>query len=154
MNSRYHWGFIIGPKNESREEVRGLRCNVRNYPLRGWTYEETKLQNVKSTNNLLARIRVAKIEDEKRLLEILRETPLVQDDPEFRCRTWMADVLSRIANSESSAVGTSELDWSRIEQKARRYVEKKAASGRYLEADQALESKPTWDMMEQKEIVE
>ncbi|KAJ4164507.1 hypothetical protein LMH87_006179 [Akanthomyces muscarius] len=98
---KYHWGFIIGPKNESKEEVRGLRCNVRNYPLRGWTYEETKLQNVKSTNNLLARIRVAKIEDEKRLLEILRETPLVQDDPEFRCRTWMADVLSRIANSES-----------------------------------------------------
>ena len=109
---------------------------------------------MKSTSNLLARLLVAKIEDEKRLLKILRKTAVVQDDPNFRCRTWMSDALLRIAEAEPKVVGTSELNWSKIERKARRYVEKKTASGRYLEAERMLEPKPTWDMMEQKEIVE
>ncbi|OAR01096.1 hypothetical protein LLEC1_05445 [Akanthomyces lecanii] len=151
---KYHWGFLIGPKNESKQQVPGLRCHVKNHPVQGWTYEEVELPNVRSTNSLLARIVIAKIEDKKRLLKILRQTPVVQSDPDFRCRTWIADTLLRPANSESSVVGTSQLNWDKIERKARRYVEKKAAAGRYSEAGRMLEPKPTWDMMEQKELVE
>ena len=151
---RYHWGFLIGPKDENtKASTPGLRCHVKNHPLNGWVYEEVELQNVTSTNNLLARLVIAKIEDEKRLLKILKRTAIKHGDPNFRCRTWMADALSRISKAEPRAVGTSELDWNKIERKGRRYVEKKAAEGRYLEAERMAEPKPTWDMMEQKEIV-
>ncbi|KID93386.1 hypothetical protein MAJ_10653, partial [Metarhizium majus ARSEF 297] len=150
---KYHWGFLIGPKDEDKTVAPGLRCHVKNNPINGWVYEEVDLQNVRSTVSLLARIVIAKIEDEKRLLKILRKTTIIQDDPDFRCRTWMADALSRIAKADPKVVGTSELDWKKIERKARRYVEKKVAEGRYLEVDRMLEPKPTWDMMEQKEII-
>ena len=61
----------------------------------GWEYEEVPLANVQSTNSLLARIVVAKIEDEPRLIQILQTTPVVQNDPTWRCRSWVADVLGR-----------------------------------------------------------
>lgn len=108
---------------------------------------------MKSTNTLLARLVIAKIENEKELLRILRETVVIQNDPSFRCRTWMADALSRISKADPKVVGTSELDWSKIERLARRYVEDKVAAGRYLEAERMLKPKPTWDMMEQREII-
>ncbi|PQK16046.1 hypothetical protein BB8028_0006g03670 [Beauveria bassiana] len=151
---KYHWGFLIGPKDESAELVPGLRCHVKNHPLQGWAYEEVGLRNVKATNTLLARIVIAKIEDKKRLLRLLRETRVVQNDPNFRCRTWVSDALLRISNSKPSVVGTSELDWDKIERKARRYVEKKTAAGRYLEADRMLDPKPTWNLMEEKEVTD
>lgn len=130
---KYHWGFLIGPKDEDNAQTPGLRCHVKNHPIDSWVYEEVKLRNVKSTVNLLARFVIAKIEDEKRLLKILRKTAIIHGDPNFRCRTWMADALLRISKAEPKVIGTSELDWNKIERKARRYVEKKVAEGRYLE---------------------
>lgn len=112
------------------------------------------IRNVKATTTLLARLVIAKIENERELLRVLRETPVVQDDPEFRCRTWMADALVRMANTKPCVVDTSQLDWEKVERKARRYVEKEHATGRYEDVDVVMEPKPTWDMMEQKEVVE
>lgn len=104
---------------------------MKNHPIDGWVYEEAELQNVKSTASLLARFVIAKIENEKRLLKILRKTAIIQGDPNFRCRTWIADALSRISKAEPKVIGTSELDWNKIERNARRYIEKKVAEGRH-----------------------
>ena len=49
----------------------GARYHVKNAPLGGWVYEEIPLENVRATNSLLARILIAKIEDEERLIDIL-----------------------------------------------------------------------------------
>jgi hypothetical protein len=68
------------------------------------------LLNVQSTVNLLARILIAKIENEERLVEILRSVPVVQDDPNWRCRTWLANALAAI-KTDGKAVGTAQLDW-------------------------------------------
>ncbi|KAF9773223.1 hypothetical protein IL306_008996 [Fusarium sp. DS 682] len=149
---RYHWGFLIGPKKESDDEVPGMRYHVTNPPGQGWVYEELPLSNVRTTTRLLARILIAKVEDEKRLVEIIRNTPVVQNDPNWRCRTWVADVLSRIAE-DGSAVGTSELDWAKIEPFAREYVANKTAAGRYLDFKTVQLPKPTWDMLQGKEVV-
>ncbi|KAM3525981.1 hypothetical protein MY4038_007058, partial [Beauveria bassiana] len=73
---KYHWGFLIGPKDESKRKVPGLRCHVRNHPLQGWKYEEVELEDVRATATLLARMIIAKIEDKERLLKILRNTLL------------------------------------------------------------------------------
>lgn len=129
-----------------------MRYHVTNDPIQGWTYSEVSLANVQSTNNLLARILIAKVEDENRLIDIFRSTAVVQGDPNWRCRTWVADVLSRIAK-DGTAVGTAELGWNRIEAVARDYVAKKTAAGRYLNAADMVLPKPTWDMLEGKETV-
>lgn len=131
-----------------------MRCHVKNPPIGGWVYEEADLDNVQTTTGLLARMIIAKIEDEEQLFKILRETPVVQDDPNFRCRTWMGHALERLSVAEPRAVGTAELNWDTIQQTARRYVGEKTASGRYAEASRLRMPKPTWDMMEHKETIE
>jgi len=118
-----------------------------------WIYEEVPLPNVRSTVNLLARVLVAKIKNEDRLVAILRGTPVVQDDPSWNCRTWLADALRRIREDGKKAVGTSLLYWDRIEQVARVYVAEKTAGGRYDQGMDMTLPKPTWDLLEGKELV-
>lgn len=95
----------------------------------GWEYEESSLNNVRTNNNLLARIIIAKIEDEQRLVDLFRQRPVVQGDPNWRCRTWIASALVAIAK-DGKCVGTAELDWQKIEGVARQYVGDKTAGGR------------------------
>ncbi|KAF2264793.1 hypothetical protein CC78DRAFT_553322 [Lojkania enalia] len=138
---KYHWGFLIGPKAERKDVIPGARYHVKNSPF-GWTYEEIPLENVRTTNNLLARILIAKIEDEQRLIALFRRLPVVQGDSNWRCRTWVASALAEIAK-----------DGKCIEAFARRYVGDKTASGRYRSAADMLKPKPTWDMLENRERV-
>ncbi|EME42134.1 hypothetical protein DOTSEDRAFT_36062 [Dothistroma septosporum NZE10] len=107
--NRYHWGLLIGPKNEGSNQVPGKRYHVKNTPVDGWKYEEVELDNVRNTNSLLARILIAKVEDLTRLTTILRSVPVVQDDPNWRCRTWIATALS-VLERDGKAVGTSQLN--------------------------------------------
>lgn len=148
---RYYWGFLIGPKAENRDVIPGARYHVKNSPF-GWKYEEIPVENVRTTNSLLARILIAKIEDHQRLIELLRCLPVVQGDLNWRCRTWVGIALAEIAK-DGKCVGTAELSWSKIETFARQYVGRKTAAGRYRSAADMSKSKPTWDMLENKESV-
>ncbi|KAI5455762.1 hypothetical protein BGZ63DRAFT_368375 [Mariannaea sp. PMI_226] len=145
---KYHWGFLVGPKSEKKAKVPGMRYHVKNRP-NGWIYEEVALENVRSTNTLLARVLIAKIEDNERLVQILRSVPVVQNDPNWRCRSWVADALASI-ESDGAVVGKAVLDWETIEYIAREYVASKIALGRYNSGDMRR-PKPTWDMLEEKE---
>lgn len=149
---KYHWGFLVGPKLETNPPVAGTRYHVRNRAMTGWEYEAVPLRNVANTTTLLARILVAKIIDKARLVGIFETTPVVQNDPNWRCRTWIAEVLRRIAD-DGKTVGTGVLDWTRIESAARQYVANKTASGRYAHASRLLGPKPTWDMITGTELV-
>ena len=142
----------MGPKIEGKAQVPGRRFHVKNRPFEGWIYEEVSLPNVQSTTSLLARIVVAQVEDKARLIQILRSTPVVQSNPNWRCRTWVVDVLNRLA-ADRKAVGTAQLDWSKIEPLARQYVAEKTAAGRYATAELLLSPTPTWDMLEDTEVV-
>ncbi|KAI1118227.1 hypothetical protein F5Y14DRAFT_438655 [Nemania sp. NC0429] len=149
---KYHWGFLIGPKVEEGEDVvPGARYHVKN-SLQEWTFEEAALVNIRNTKGLLARIVIAKIEDEQRLVALLRRVPVIQDNPNWRCRTWVADALAEIAK-DGKCVGTAELDWQKIEALARQYVGDKSVSGRYLTPADVLRPKPTWDMLGNRESV-
>nr|POE49203.1 hypothetical protein CFP56_32353 [Quercus suber] len=129
-----------------------MRYHVRNTPGGGWQYEETPLRSVQSTMNLLARITIAKIDNEDRLIRILRNLPVIQNDPDWRCRTWVASALDAMAR-DGKAVGTSELDWKNIETFAREYVSRKHAGGRYGSGIDMLAAKPTYDMMTHQETI-
>lgn len=67
-------------------------------------------------------------------------------------RTWVANALAEILR-DGNALGTSELNWQKIEETAREYVSKKTAAGRYQNMADILKPKPTWDMLENKEII-
>lgn len=129
-----------------------MKLHVKNPPLEGWQYEEKELKNVRNTVDLLVRILIAKIEDDELLLKIIRETPVVQGDPEWRCRTWIADALGRMAK-DPKAVGTTKLDWRTIETMARRYAAEKIAAGCFSSGADLSKPKPTWDLLQDKEIV-
>lgn len=76
----------------------------------------------------------------------------MQDDPNWGCRTWVANALAGI-EKDGKCVGTAELNWQKIEEVARKYVGDKTASGRYRDAADMMKPKPTWDMLENKESV-
>ena len=143
----------MGPKVEQGEVIPGMRYHVKNHPLMGWSYEEKPLPNVQCTINLLARIVIAKIENERRLVEILRGIPVVQGDPNWRCRTWLVNALEAI-KEDGTAVGTARLDWNEIEPLARGYVAEKVKAGRYTVAEEQQLPKPTWSMIEGREMIE
>jgi hypothetical protein len=129
-----------------------MRYHVKNRPVEGWAYEEVSLTDVRTTNSLLARILIAKVEDEERLVKIFRSIPIAQNDPGWRCRTWVAHALEAIAE-DGKAVGTSQLDWKTIEGTAREYVGQKTADGRYRNVEDLIGPKPTYDMLQGREIV-
>jgi len=110
------------------------------------------VRNVQTTTTLLARIAIAKIEDEQRLVNIFRNARLIQNDPNWRCRTWVTNILSTPTRDDKAA-GTSQLAWNKIEQLARYYVAKKHAAGRYDRVEDMASPKPTWNMLEGKEDV-
>lgn len=125
---------------------------MKNVYAEGWMYEEVPLLDVRNTVNLLARVLIAKIEDESRLLQILRDNDIVQNDPNWRCRTWVSAALDKLSR-DGKAVGTSQLNWQTIETVARRYVGGKAEKGRYKVAENPPKPRPLYDLLENKEIV-
>ena len=126
-----------------------MKYHVKNHPVSGWAYEEVGVDDVGAATNLLARLTIAKIKDEKRLVEIFRGTPVVQQDSEWRCRSWTSEVLKRLGE-DGTALGTSWLEWKDIEPLGREYVGKKTAAGRYAKVEELA---PTWDILEGKETV-
>lgn len=129
-----------------------MRYHVKNRPVEGCVYEEASLTDVRNTNSLLARILIAKVVDEERLIKIFRSIPIVQDDPNWRCRTWVTHALKVIAE-DGKAVGTSQLDWEKIEATARDYVGQKTTSGRYQKVEDLMGPKPTYDILQGQETV-
>lgn len=125
---------------------------MKNHPITGWTYEEKIVNDVRSTNTLLARIVIAKVQNERRLIELLRNLSVVNGDPDWRCRTWVGQALAGIAK-DGECVGSSQLDWETIEAVSRQYVAQKTAAGRYTKAEDMLKPKPTYDLLEGKETV-
>lgn len=115
-------------------------------------YEELDLRNVRTTDNLLVRVLIGKVADLERLENIFRSVPLVQNDPRWRCRTWTRHAVEALA-ADGRAMGTSVLDWQKIEDTAKWYAGEKADAGRFRDVDLIRMPKPTWDMLENKEIV-
>lgn len=149
---RYHWAFLIGPKAEKSVDTPGCRYHVKNLPITGWTYEEKTVNDVQSTNTLLARILIAKVENEQRLIQLLRNVPIVNSESNWRCRSWIAHALAEI-EADGTCVGSSQLQWEIVEAFARQYIAQKTSVGRYARAEDMLRPKPTYDLIAGKEIV-
>lgn len=151
---------MIGPKAEDGV-VRGQRHHVKNQMVGGWSYASSQVRDVRVTVQLLARITIAKIEDEARLVDIIQSVPVDPDDwhgrgtghePEWGCRIWLLAALRSIRD-DPSVLGTNVLgdvqEPQSILDTAKGFVDGKRASGRY--DSHGMEPKPLLDLMTGKE---
>ncbi|ODA78710.1 hypothetical protein RJ55_06092 [Drechmeria coniospora] len=123
-----HCAFLIGPKFEAKSGGRNtIPCQE---PASG-------------------RLAIA---DEDRVIDILRHASLVPNDPNFRCRRWIADALDRLQH-DAETMGTAFLDRHAVETVRRDYLRSKSADGRFAEPD-SLDNrrpKPAWDVLKNME---
>lgn len=157
----FHWALTTGPKVEDYDSY-GHRMHVKNEPVRDghggirqiWRYQDVSVRVIATTQSL-ARIRIGKILDEDKVRQIVAEVPVVQRDPNWRCRQWVIDAIRALAAS-SGVVGRSvDLgNWQAIEDTAKRYANEKIEAGRFrMEGDWDMSLIPTFDMMTGKELI-
>lgn len=117
------------------------------------------MPSVSVVARMYARILIAKIEDEDRLVHLLKATrapPAIPGDPaqmalraSWDSRVWVGEVLAALEAADG-IVGTSVLDWQVVERTATHFVAGKMATGRYESEIMQLPN-PTWDMLLGKE---
>lgn len=149
---RYHWALIIGPKDEN-DKSRGFRLHVKNAPFSSsWTFEELQ-SSMEATSQLLVRIVVGKIVNQEKVFTILRNVPVVQNDPAWNCVTWVKEALAAL-QKDAHAIGTSRLDWSTVRNEAISYCGNKIKNHRFDGKGNYDINKPaTYDLLEGKETM-
>jgi len=151
----YHWAFLITPKAATGAPNETIRYHVVNRPTTRdgitkdtWSFEKRELVSLK-TQLLLVRVLVAKIERSHNDLEAsLLRVPVIQDDPSWRCRTWVKNALTQV--TKDRILGTGVLDWDIVERECLSYVERKKVEGRFQKTP-TPEGIPTYDLIEKKE---
>lgn len=153
----YHWALVVGPKIENGP-ARGQRYHVRNQMSGGWSFASNRLVDVRVTVQLLARVVIAKIEDEERVIEAIQSVPVdpiewdgqsCGREPRWTCRVWLLAALESIKNAEAM-LGTNVLnDIDGVIETTKAFVAKQMANGRY--DSHATEPKPVFNMMTGKE---
>lgn len=152
---RYHWSFIVGPKDEPGSK--GTKFHVKNFvgSQNGvvgsmWQYEESGVP-MAPVNGLLVRVVVAKVNDKDRLQVIFRGIPTRPDVQGWNCVGWVKEAMEALA-SDPQALGTSRTDWTTVRNTTMRYVEEKHAEGRFGRKFDSTKI-PTWDLMVGREVV-
>ncbi|MCJ1386463.1 hypothetical protein MMC17_009589 [Xylographa soralifera] len=158
---KYHWSFIIGPKNESKSTT-GRRChaketmkNVAGTVQNVWEFEDRQI-SLLPTSAILIRIMIGKVADKARLREAFAKTPIragYDGYEDWNCVSWAQEALSWAAQ-DNKALGSCHTDWAHVKNTAMWYVAKKVAEHRFDGQGQFDQGKiPTWDGIEGKELI-
>ncbi|KAK6603900.1 hypothetical protein H4I95_05803 [Botrytis cinerea] len=132
----YHWGLIVGPKKRLKIHE-GRVFTPRRF----------------STQMLLVRVMVAKIENYDRMLQILRAIPIRSKDEGWNCVGWVREALVELQN-DGKTLGTAVIEWTTVRDAAMNYYQKKKDEHRF---DGVVEWKTTkvatFDLIDGKEII-
>ena len=108
------------------------------------------------TRMLLVRVVFAKMVNRDRCVEVICGTPIRAGEPGWTCKGWVKECVERL-EADGECVGTRVTDWQTIHDKALEYVTAKKAAHRYDgKAEEGLydiDLAPTWDLLEDMEIV-
>ncbi|KAI1941145.1 hypothetical protein LOZ66_001653 [Ophidiomyces ophidiicola] len=130
----YHWAIIVGPKKEGDGKL-------------GYRY------HVKHTAMLLGRIMVAKVTDGAQLHRCLAAVPIIQNNPEWTCRTWVKDAVASL-EADGKSLGIRVTNWEEIEKTANEYIGTKRQQRRYDGSGPwKLRTVPTFDLIQKKETI-
>ncbi|KAJ7204627.1 hypothetical protein B0H12DRAFT_468095 [Mycena haematopus] len=94
----FHTALLLAPKNPSSAAPDTVRYHVVN-PIEGgkevWKYEDR--DTIFRTEKLVAVLLLGKVGNKKDLDDLLEAIPLVQDDPQWRCRHWVWAAIDSMA---------------------------------------------------------
>ncbi|CAG8181686.1 unnamed protein product [Penicillium salamii] len=152
----YHWALMVGPKLESKYG-KGVRYHAKEHMEMGvasrWKFEEIDCSLVASSM-VLVRIMVGKVKDGKRLVEIIRSTPIREGQQGWNCVSWVKEALERL-EADPQALGTNVLEWEKMRNKAMDYCQQKKDQHRFDgKGDFDMSRPPTWDLIKDKETIE
>jgi hypothetical protein len=153
---RFHWALLVCPKSGNGPTYRYHVINTLQPGVAGqrWRFEARPLANF-STQLLLTRMLIAKIDRPADLGRSLESLRLVQGDPAWTCRVWVSEAIQQL--DQDGILGHSKItDWARIEQACREYAESKYAvrrwsdepNGRWIAGQTA-----TYDLLHGKEVI-
>jgi Family of unknown function (DUF6914) len=113
----YHWAILLAPKHQSTDfDIKDSHLfHVTNTYLPefglgqsgipDWRYEHKPANSMRS-RALVARLLIAKLPAStmmdthaNRINEILRQVPVVQNDPEWTCQVWVKNALAALRQS-------------------------------------------------------
>ncbi|KAF7893879.1 hypothetical protein EAF00_007393 [Botryotinia globosa] len=155
-DTSYHWAFLVGPKKEV-EGSEGTRFHVKeSFSVSSgkseWIYDEQSIRLI-STQMLLVRIMIAKIEDRGRMLQVLRNVPLRSGTEGWNCVGWVREALVEL-QSDGRALGTAVVDWSTVRDAAMNYCQRKKDEDRFDGViDWKTTKAATFDLIDGKETI-
>ena len=129
----------------------GQRLHAINNP--DWNYEKRDVR-LGATRQLLVRVMIGKIDDEKRLLEIFEKVPIRADsDPDWNCVIWVKEALEALGRDDQ-ALKSGVTDWIRVRDSAMTYCQQKRDDRRWDRPDDFDMTKaPTYDLLKDKEMI-
>lgn len=151
----HHWALIIGPKSPLRSEAGMVYHVVHNNSYTAnasHCYEETdSADNPHYSRNILARIALAKIVDEQRVIEILRSLAPVPDEKNtegsqvssesddmssfssMSCLSWVRSAWESLSGDCQKPLKSyfGPKEWDSMESRARKYIKRKRTQGRF-----------------------
>jgi hypothetical protein len=89
---RYHWALLATSTNSDVATRFHARDYFTNANQTHWIYEEIHV-SARGTQKLLSKTYIGDIADEERLLEIIRDAPIRQDEEGWNCVSWVREVL-------------------------------------------------------------
>lgn len=145
----------MGPKVEAAGKM-GARYHAKEAPRAGggseWRFEERQCELI-ATSMLLVRLLIGKVEDGNRLAEILRKTPIRQNQAGWNCVHWVKEALEGL-KADGKALGTSIVEWETVRDQAMGYCQRKKEQHRFDgRGNFDMKKAPTYDLIERKETI-
>lgn len=105
------------------------------------------------THALLVRVLVAKVANLDRVMDILRNVPVKDEEPECNCVYWVKNALEAL-DRDKKALGTRKIGWELVRDTAMKYVEDKKAQNRFEVGSGFDTTKaPALDLLENRETI-
>ncbi|KAF2232217.1 hypothetical protein EV356DRAFT_534883 [Viridothelium virens] len=165
--------FIVAPKTESNDprvlDATKYRCrrNITNtspassmtqtisltngsQPLK-WLVEKLAV-NVATDPELLVRVCLGKLDNQRALEHALSKVPVSQNDPDFTPEWWMQMAWSQIQH-EQILSKESKWTWATIQTTTSRYLQEKTKAERLSTQKRAVQPAPVYDMISKKELI-
>lgn len=157
----YHWALLVGPKSDE-DPYDAVQYHVKNTIRPGvsgqpWVFEASRLGESDTRYRLLIRVLIAKIADPSSVDASLRGVPIIQESPDWNCISWVRSAIERL-NADGVLSESKVVDWSIIDRQCKDYVVKKKEAGRWRagnspDSTHELVKIPTWDMLQEREVV-
>lgn len=145
----------MGPKDE-KDKTEGVRFHARESVTQERGYEwffEERAVTMMSTQMILVRVLLAKIENKDKLVQILRQIPIRQGQEGWNCVFWVKEALENLERSKG-VVGTSVIEWESVRDAALSYCQRKKDQHRFDgKGDFDMSRVATFDLTQEKEIV-